>query len=111
MPKSLEELREMLARAQRLSQEGSYERILPTGQARSDLLEAQTGLREYTKESPDDEVAWRLQALAEECVTNFKAAITCLERAMELSGKRTKKDLKTLARLQEYAKKPPKRQR
>jgi len=75
------------------------------------LFEAQTGLREYTKEHPDDERAWRLRALAEECVTNFQAAITCLERAMAICGERNKKDLKTLARLQEYAKTPPKRTR
>jgi len=73
------------------------------------LFEAQTGLREYTVDNPDDEAAWRLRSLAEECVTNFKAAITCLERAMALSGQRSKKDLKTLARLQEYSKKAPQR--
>ena len=89
----------------------SYERKLPARKARPDLFAAQTGLREYTKEYPDDEMGWRLRALAEECVTSFKAAIHCLEHAMTLAGQRSKKDLKTLARLKAYAAKPPKRRR
>ena len=33
----------------------------------------------------------------------YTAAIRCLERAMELSGQRSREDLKTLARLREHA--------
>lgn len=107
MVRPLEELRELLLRGQQLAQQGSYQRTLPARKAYPSLFEAQTGLREYTKENPDDEAAWRLQALAEECLTNFKGAMVCLERAMKLSGQRDKKDLKTLARLKEYAHNPP----
>jgi hypothetical protein len=109
MAKPLDELRELLMLGMQHAQQGAYERTLPGRKALAELIEAQTGLREYTKEHPEDEAGWRLQALAEECVTNFKAAAACLERAMEISGKRSKKDLKNLARLREYAENPPQR--
>jgi len=103
MARSLDELREVLARGRRLSGQSSYERDPPARKALPDLFDAQTGLREYTDEHPEDEEGWRLRAQAEECVTNYPLAIRCLERAIELSGHRDRKDLKMLARLREYA--------
>jgi hypothetical protein len=101
--RSLNELREILARGRRLSGQSSYDREAPARESLPDLFDAQTGLREYTDEHPDDEAGWRLRAQAEECVTNYTVAIRCLERAIDLSGRRDRKDLKVLARLREYA--------
>jgi hypothetical protein len=103
MAKSLEDLREILLQGQLRSGKGTYEHKLPARRAVPDLFEAQTGLRGYTRENPDDEAGWRLCAQAEECLTNYTAAIRCLERAMGLSGQRSRKDLKVLARLREHA--------
>lgn len=100
--RSLDELREVLARGRMASGQGSYDRKSPARCSLPDLFEAQTGLREYTKEQPDDETGWRLRAQADECVTNYSEAIRSLERAIELSGRRDRKDLKNLARLREY---------
>lgn len=107
----LEELADLLRRGQQLSKMTSLERTLPVPKSRPDLFAAQTGLRAYTSENPNDEQGWRLLALAEECVTNFKAAIRCLEQAMAIAGTRSKKDLKTLARLRAYAANPPRKHR
>ena len=103
MAKLLEDLRETLFRGLMRSRKGLRERRMPARKALPDLFEAQTGLREYTRENPDDEAGWRLCAQAEECLTNYTAALRCLERAMELSGQRSREDLKTLARLREHA--------
>jgi hypothetical protein len=102
MHKTLDELRELLAQGRLLSGQGSYDRQAPALESKPLLLEAQTKLRAYTDAHPDDEQGWRLRSQAEECVLNFTMALHCLERAMELSGKRERKDLKNLARLQEY---------
>jgi len=44
-----------------------------------------------------------LLSFAEECLLLYPAARRCLERAMELAGRREKKDLKRLAQLRECA--------
>jgi hypothetical protein len=101
--RSLDELRAVLARGRRLSGQSSYDRADPARPSLPDLFDAQTGLREYTDEHPDDEARWRVRTQAEECVTNYAVAVRCLERAIDLSGRRDPKDLKVLARLREYA--------
>lgn len=103
MARSLEELQQLLAHGRQLSGQTSYERKTPARDAKPYLFEVQTELRAYTDEHPNDEAGWRLRAQAEECVTNFSAAIRCLERAMQLSGRRDRKDLKVLVRLRELA--------
>jgi predicted Zn-dependent protease len=103
MARTLEELQQLLAQGRVLSGQSSYERQAPASRAKPHLFEAQTELRKYTDDHPEDEAGWRLRAQAEECVTNYLAAIRCLERAMELSGRRDRKDLKALIRLRECA--------
>ena len=103
MARPLEELQQLLAHGRQLSGQTSYERKAPAHRAKPHLFEVQTELRAYTDEYPEDEAGWRLRAQAEECVTNYAAAIRCLERAMELSGRRDRTDLKVLVRLRELA--------
>jgi hypothetical protein len=102
MAQPLHELQRLLARGRQLSGQSSYDRQAPARRAKPLLFEAQTELRAYTDEHPLDEAGWRLRAQAEECVTNYSAAIRSLERAMELSGRRDRKDLKVLARLRGF---------
>jgi hypothetical protein len=101
MTQSLHDLQRLLAQGRQLSGQSSFDRQAPARRAKPLLFEAQTELRAYTDEHPLDEAGWRLRAQAEECVTNYPAAISCLERAMELNGRRDRKDLKVLVRLQE----------
>ncbi|MGE3808079.1 MAG: hypothetical protein AB7K24_25745 [Gemmataceae bacterium] len=99
MARSLDELRELLDQGRLQSGSSSLDRKAPTRGSKPILFEVQTALRAYTRAHPDDEAGWRLQSQAEEILTNFTMAIHCLERAMELSRRRDKRDLKNLARL------------
>jgi hypothetical protein len=101
MSKTLRQLHETLIAGQRLAMQGSYERRAPANAAVPFLLDARAGLREYVRVHENDAAAWRLLSQAEECLLAYGPALACLERAMSLSGKKDKKDLKRIALLRE----------
>ncbi len=82
--------------------QGSYERRVPAKKAVPFLLDARGGLREYLREHGEDVTGWRLLCQAEECLLSYSMARAALERAMSLTGKPDKKDMKRLALLKEY---------
>lgn len=102
MSQDLEELQRILIEGQRRSMQGSYQRRSPAKPAIPFLLEARSGLKTYVEVNGQDAKAWRSLSQAEECLLNYSAALDCLERAMNLSGQRDKKDLRRLALLKEY---------
>jgi hypothetical protein len=65
-------------------------------------LRARSGLREFTIENDTNAEGCRLLSQVEECLLNYSAARLSLERAMSLSGRKGKKDMKRLALLNEY---------
>ncbi|MFC7371922.1 DUF2695 domain-containing protein [Fictibacillus iocasae] len=99
--KELSEWQETLKKGQMLSMQGSYRRRRPDKEAVPYLLHAREGLKEYTAEHLDNQLAWCLLSQAEECLLNYRAAIECMQRVLEL-GKKDKKDLKRFAMLKEY---------
>jgi hypothetical protein len=101
MSKELEDLRAVLMSGIRLSMQGSLSRRAPAKASVPNLLRAREGLREFVRDNPVSAEAWRLLSQAEECLLNYKQAITCLEKSMSLSGSRDKRSLKRLAQLRE----------
>jgi hypothetical protein len=99
--KDLNELRATLANGQRLSMQGSYSRRAPAKASVPYLHSARDGLQNYVQKNPDSAEAWELLSRAEECLLNIGNAITCLEEAMALSGRRDRRSLKRLALLRE----------
>lgn len=95
----LEDLRATLMSAIRLSMQGSYSRRAPAKSSVPYLMEARNGLRELLEREPNFAEAWELLSRAEECLLNYRQAISCLEKAMSLTGKRDKRSLKRLAQL------------
>ena len=51
--------------------------------------------------SPNSAEAWQLLSQAEECLLNYGQAITYLQKAISLSGRRDRRSLKRLALLRE----------
>src|SRR5688500_13097495 len=102
MNRRLDELRQQLTEAQTLSRQASYERGAPDKKAMPTLLKARLGLRALLEEQPQVADGWRLLSLAEECLLNYPAAEQALNKALELSPNRDKRDLKRLALLREY---------
>ncbi len=92
----LDALEAILRKGQRESMQGSYERRLPAAESLPSLEESRMGIRGYLNEFPDNVRALRLLSEVEETLLNYPAAVTLLERAMELEGRRTKKDLKRI---------------
>ena len=101
MSQALGELQHLLIEGQRRSMQGSYQRRNPAKPAIPFLLEARSGLKKYVEAHQEDAKAWRLLSQAEESLLNYSAALHCLEKAMNESGQRDKKDLKKLALLKE----------
>ena len=66
------------------------------------LLKSRSGLRAFLEEQPEAADGWRLLSMAEECLLNYPAAEQALNKALELSLNRDKRDLKRLALLREY---------
>jgi hypothetical protein len=102
MRKDLAELQGVLFEGQRRSMQGSYKRRKPASEAIPFLLEARSGLKEYVEAHENEAQAWRLLSQAEEWLLNYSAARHCLDKAMSLSDRKDKKDLKRLALLREY---------
>jgi hypothetical protein len=99
----LNELKLLLMEGQKLSGQSSYERRSPNKKAMPALLRARSGLAKYVEASPTDVEGWRLLSLAEECLLNYPAAETSLQKAIHLSlCSADRRDLKKLALLREY---------
>lgn len=84
------------------SGQGSYHRRAPSETAIPVLEKVRVGVIRYMENHEPCEESWRLLAQAEECLLHYTAAKRCLERAMDLSGRRGKRDLKKLALYREY---------
>jgi len=97
----IDRLKKILRAGMRGSKQTSYDRGEPARKSLADLVEARAGLKRYVESAPKDTEGWRLLSLAHECCLDYSSARRCLERAMELSGKRDRKDLKRLALLRE----------
>ena len=103
MINDINELRLLLIEAQKLSGQSSYERRSPNKKAMPVLLRARAGLSKYVESNPASVEGWRLLSLAEECLLNYPAAETSLEKAIGLSsGSPDRRDLKKLVLLREY---------
>ena len=102
MQQELTKLAETLRAGQIKSKQGSYERRAPAKRARPLLREARRGLRSYVADHPDDPDALRLLSQAEEALLDYRNARLALERLLNLSPTRDKRDLKKLALLREY---------
>ena len=98
LPELLQRLHAGLA----ASGQGTYQRGLPSKEARPDLLAARAGLRELAASEPSIEVL-RSLALAEEALLNYPAAVQALEAAIAASPTHDRKDLKRLFLLRESA--------
>lgn len=101
MAEDLAQLRDALRQGQKLSQQTSLERRAPAPESVPFLQNARSGLRRIVAENPNSVEAWRLLSEAEECLLDYSAALRALHKAMELSGKRDKRDLKRVALLRE----------
>lgn len=99
MSRNLSELREILLLGIRLSNQTSYQRQAPAKESLPYLSEAVVGLREGLQTDPNNADAWRLLSQGEECLLQYRKALESLERCLALSGRRSKSDLKRLARL------------
>lgn len=100
----LDELEKTLREGMRLSMQMSYARRAPAAKSLPYLSKAKAGLGRFLRQHPEDARAQRLLSLVEETLLHYGPAIAALERAMELEGKRDKRDLKRLAMLRETAK-------
>lgn len=101
MVADLGQLRDALRQGQRLSGQISLERRAPAAKAVPYLKTARDGLRQYVADTPTSVAAWRLLAEAEECLLDYGAALRALQKAIELSGKRDRRDVKKLVFLQQ----------
>lgn len=97
----LQELKATLLRGVRLSKQTSYERRAPAKAAVPFLRQARDGLRDYVAANANDREGWQLLSQAEETLLDYQAARVALEKAMQLTAKRDKRDLKRLAMLRE----------
>ena len=100
----LSRLRETLLEGIKLSMQSSCARRSPAPGAIPYLESARRSLREFSEHDPNNVEALRLLSQAEECLLNYREAISCIERAMKLEGSKNKRDLKRPALLQEAAK-------
>ena len=102
MKRNLAEIKEQVFCGIRAAGQGSYKRRLPPENAIRLLEAARLGLVRYMEENEPSEDIWRMLSQMEECLLHYHAARRCLERALEVSGRRAKKDLKKIALLKEY---------
>ena len=104
MKERLDELEAMLRDGMKLSGQSSLGRRLPARASLIVLAGARKGLREHVAANPADERSWRLLSLAEETLLAYPRALEAFKRALELAGKRDKRDLKRLGALRTAAK-------
>ncbi len=98
---NLDRLEARLREGFRLGMQTSYGRRMPLAPALPALREAARGLTEFTDLHPTSERAWRLRSLAEESLLDYGRSYESLRRAMELSMRRDRKDMKKLAGLRQ----------
>lgn len=97
----LDSLEARLREGIRRGKQGSYKRRMPTETALPLLRDGIRQLVLFTRGRPECERAWRLRSLAEECVLDYAQAQDSLQRAIEIAGAPTRKDLKRLAHLRQ----------
>jgi hypothetical protein len=95
-------LQQKLIEGQKLAMQGSYQRRMPAGKSITLLKECRIELRIYVENNPNLVIAYRLLSQAEEYLLNYKGAYEALNKAIELSGEKSNKDLKKIAQLKEY---------
>ncbi len=103
MEAELKVLRDQLLVGIQNSKQGSYSRRVPAKAALPHLIKARDGLRSFVDRSPDNGECWRLLSQAEECLLNYPAAISALEKAISRGDTKSRKDAKRMALLKEYA--------
>jgi hypothetical protein len=104
VPKELNELRETLFNGICLSKQSSYGRRAPSSDAIPFFQHAWDGLHTYVNAYPNDADGWSLLSQTEECLLHYDEARKCLERSMDLTGRRSQHDLKKLALYDQMAK-------
>ncbi len=102
MATPLKALKAQLLTGIKASRQSSYERGAPSKESIPILSHVRAELRAYLMSNPTDADAWRYLAQAEECLLNYREAIDCLHRVVELSKGDRRSTLKTLARLRQY---------
>lgn len=98
---ALHRLTKELLEAMSRSQQCSYGRRAPTKASSTDFQRIRREIKLFLDVEPECERAWRLLRQVEEALLRYAAALEAHSRAMRLSGKRSRKDLKTLARLKQ----------
>lgn len=101
MTVNLKEINDRLIEAIKLSGQLSLGRRSPKPEAEAIVNDIIFELRSYLKGNPVDDQAWRLLSQAEEILLRYKEAIDYLEKAISLTGKKDKRDLKRLTRMKE----------
>tara|TARA_R110002020_G_scaffold233021_1_gene444671 strand:+ start:1110 stop:1637 length:528 start_codon:yes stop_codon:yes gene_type:complete len=97
----LDELELILRKGIQKSGQSSYSRRAPNYLSLAELNRARTGLRELIVTDSENPRVWELLSRAEECLMDFRKAIQCCEKAIELSDKPTKGQYKRLVLLKQ----------
>lgn len=101
----LQELKEEILKAIKLSGQMSYERRAPRPEAVPLLMKARASLEELVHIGGKQPETFRLLSQVDECLLNYGSAIKYLEKAIASSDRKDKRDLKKLALLRGYKKK------
>ncbi|PJZ76306.1 DUF2695 domain-containing protein [Leptospira neocaledonica] len=97
---NIEELEDELISAIQMSNHGLSDRRMPSKKSIPMLIEIRRKLKEFSEKDLSNAKVWRLLALSEEALLNYKEAIDSFTKYLDLKG-RDKKDLKKLAFLRE----------
>lgn len=104
MASELAELQARLLSAIKSSGERSYGRRQPRKRSIPLLERSIEELERFVADHGGEAAGWDLLSLAYECLLRYPLSIAALKRAIELRGRANNRELKRLARLQEYAK-------
>jgi hypothetical protein len=100
----LDEIHSLVIQAVRRSSTGSYRRRAPSPESVPLFEDAKRRLDAVLAADSGSLRAWRLLAQVEECLLRYDEARRCVERAMDLAGRRDRKDLQKLAEFREAEK-------
>lgn len=103
MADDIQQVRDLVIQAMRLSRQGSYSRMAPARECLPYLAAALAQLEAMTNARPDCAEPWRLLALVHEVRLDYTNAIRALEKHISAKGAASREDLKRMAALRRYA--------
>ena len=83
--------------AMKMSGQSRYQREQPDPDSIRELAEARAALRNFVESEADNDKAWDLLSLAEECLLAFRSAQQCLQTKCAILDQVSKKDRKRLS--------------